>query len=331
MDKRFLGWRIMLIRLGYSALGALALLASACTSAEEAAYPAEGREVRHIIPWRAGGGTDAAMRGFMDHFERHLGVPVITENVPGGLSSVGLTAVQNARPDGYTLGTMTYDALTVEVLGLAPVSWRSFAPICMVTDHPSALIVTTDRWTDLEAFRAAAAAEPSSITVGNVGLQGIWHQHAAAMEGALDIELRHIPYEGGSGPQLAAILGGEVDAIVSSLPAAMSYVREGTLSVLAVMANERNPLVPATPTFTELGFDVVYGGFRMAVAPAETPPVVLAMLEAACKATAEDPDFQSWADGAGIGAAWRDRAGALAYLEELAPKVERLMAEMSTR
>jgi tripartite-type tricarboxylate transporter receptor subunit TctC len=291
-------------------------------------YPDPSREVRHVIPWRAGGGTDAAMRGFMGYLEPHLGTRVITENIPGGLSSVGLTVVERAPPDGYTLGTMTYDALTVEVLGLAPVTWRSFEPICTVTEHPSALITPAGRWSDLDAFREAAAAEPRTLTVGNVGLQGIWHQHAAAMEGALGVALRHIPYEGGSGPQLAAILGGEVDAIVSSLPAALPYVDDGELRVLGIMAVERSELVPDAPTFRELGFDVVYGGFRMVVAPSGTPEPVLSTLEGACRATARDPEFVAWASGAAIGAAWRDRAGSTEYLAELAPRVERLVAAM---
>jgi tripartite-type tricarboxylate transporter receptor subunit TctC len=294
-------------------------------------YPDPAREVRHVIPWRAGGGTDAAMRGFMSHFERQLGLRVVTENVPGGLSSVGLTAVQNAPAGGYTLGTMTYDALTVEILGLAPLSWRSFEPICMVTDHPSALIVPGDAWSDLASFRAAALSTSASLTVGNVGMQGIWHQHAAAMEQALEISVRHIPYEGGSGPQLAAILGGEVDAIVSSLPAAMPYMEDGSLRVLAVMAAERSELVPDVPTFRELGYEVEYGGFRIVVAPGGTPANVVTVLEQACGATARDSAFLEWATGAAIGASWKDRAGTIAYLEALAPKVEALMAELAER
>jgi tripartite-type tricarboxylate transporter receptor subunit TctC len=316
-------------RPGLSLLAAGALVVGLIAlprSGEDAPYPDSSREVRHVIPWRAGGGTDAAMRGFMTHFERHLGIRVITENVPGGLSSVGLALVQRAPADGYTVGTMTYDALTVELLGLAPVSWRRFEPICMVTDHPSALIVPGEAWEDLEAFRRAALTD--TISVGNVGMQGIWHQHATAMELALGVSLRHVPYEGGSGPQLAAMLGDEVDAIVSSLPAALPYVREGALRVLAVMAARRNELVPDAPTFNELGYGVEYGGFRMVVAPAKTPETILETLGRACRATAEDPEYRDWATDAAIGAAWRDRAGALAYLEALAPRVERLMAEI---
>lgn len=314
-----------------AAIVVVALAWSLPRTATTTVYPDPAREVRHVIPWRAGGGTDAAMRGFMGFFERHLGTRVITENVPGGLSSVGLTVVRRAPPDGYTLGTMTYDALAVEVLDLAPLSWRSFEPVCMVTDHPSALIVASGDWPDLGSFHDAARAQPNTITVGNVGLQGIWHQHAAAMEQALGIELRHIPYEGGSGPQLAAILGGEVDAIVSSLPAAMSFVENGDLRVLAVMAEQRHPLVPNVPTFNELGFDVVYGGFRIVVAPSGTPEDVLTTLEAACRETAADSAFLQWSSGAAIGHSWRDRAGSIEYLQDLAPKVEHLMMEIQSR
>ena len=111
----------------------------------------------------------------------------------------------------------------------------------------------------------------------------------------------------------------------------MSYVRDGALRVLAVMAEERNGLIPNVPTFRELGFDLVYGGFRMVVAPSGTPEVVLGTLETACAAAAEDPDFSTWASAAAIGASWRDRTGSIAYLEQLATKVERLMAEMEAR
>lgn len=312
--------------------GILAVTALSVACAQEAtSYPDPRREVRHVIPWRAGGGTDSAMRGFAGYFEKALGVPVVTENVPGGLSSVGLTMVRNARPDGYTLGTMTYDVLTVEHLGLAQVAWTSFEPICRVTDHPSALMAPAGSWADVEALRRDASARPGEIRVGNVGTRGVWHQHAFAMERALGIELRHIPYEGGSGPQLAAILGGEVDAIVSSLPAALPYVREGTLKVLAVMASARSELVPDAPTFRELGYELEYGSFRILVAPGGTPEPILARLEAACRSATEDPGYVEWARSAAIGASWRDRDGTKAYLEALAPRVRSLMTELERR
>ena len=87
------------------ALAALVVLVLRLPSGEQStSYPDASREIRHVIPWRAGGGTDTAMRGFMRWFEEEIGVGVVTENVPGGLSSVGLTVVQNAPRTGTRSG-----------------------------------------------------------------------------------------------------------------------------------------------------------------------------------------------------------------------------------
>ncbi len=291
-------------------------------------YPNPRREVRHIIPWGAGGATDTAMRGFMQYVEKHLGIPVLTENIPGGLSAVGLLHVKAALPDGYTIGTMTYDALTLELQGLAPVRWQDFELLGMVTEHPSALIVSSTGWKSLEVFQAAVATQPRRIKVGNVGTGGIWHQHAAAMEKALGGKLVHIPYEAGSGAQLAALLGGEVDANVTSLPAALPYVEDGTLRVLAVMSAERNELVPDAPTFKELGYDVVYSGFRVVVAPQGTPTEIVEHLEQILQKAWNDPEFQAWAKKVAIGVKWRNAEQSRRYIEELASKVRVLMDEL---
>ena len=150
------------------------------------------------------------MRGFMQYFQKHLGIPVVTENIPGGLSAVGLIRLKTARPDGYTIGTLIYDVLTLSVQGLAPVGWEDFDLVGTVTEHPSALIVAADAFDSLGAFQTAARSR--RVKVGNIGSGGIWHQHTSAMERALEVSVAHIPYEAGSGAQLTALLGGEVDA-----------------------------------------------------------------------------------------------------------------------
>lgn len=281
-----------------------------------------------MIPWGAGGATDAAMRGVARYLEAELGIPVVTENVAGGLSAVGLLHVKAAQPDGYTIGTMTYDVLTLEHQGLAPVSWRDFAPIGMVTEHPSALIVTADRWASLAAFREAGLARPRSLKVGNVGTGGIWHQHAVAMERELGVQLAHVPYEAGSGPQIAALLGGEVDAIVASLPAAMPYIRDHALRALAIMSATRDDLVPDVPTFRELDHEIVFGGFRVMVAPLGTPAPVLDHLERVLRDAITDPEFSSWADQAALGVRWRDRQDTARYLEDVGARVGRLIDDL---
>jgi len=293
-------------------------------------YPESGKTLRHIIPWGAGGATDTAIRGFVQHLQAHLGIPIVTENIPGALGAMGLLRLKAAPPDGYTVGTLTYDVLSLELQGLAPVGWRDFEPLGMVTEHPSALVVSAKRFESLEAFRERAREHErtGALRVGNVGTGGIWHQHAAAMERAMGIRLAHVPYERGSGAQLAALLGGEVDAIVTSLPASLPYVRDGSLRVLAVMAEVRDPLVPDVPTFREKGYDLVFSGFRVLAAPRGTPQPVLAALESAMHAAFDDPEFQSWAEKTVIGAKWRSAADTRAYLEETSTKVEALMMEL---
>jgi tripartite-type tricarboxylate transporter receptor subunit TctC len=294
-------------------------------------YPDARRELRHIVPWGAGGATDTAMRGFLHYAEKELGVPIVSENIPGGLGSVGLLRLKAARPDGYTIGTLTYDVLSLEFQGLAPVRFKDFEIVGMVTEHPSALIVAADRWKSLVEFRGALASRPGKMRIGNVGTGGIWHQHAAAMAGALGAKVIHVPYEAGSGAQLAALLGGEVDANVSSLPASLAHIREGRLRVLAVMSGERDELVPDAPTFKELGYDVIYGGFRALVAPRGTPSRILSHLESVFRRAFEDRGFQAWAEKAAIGARWRNSKETRDYLEALAPRVESLMAELGLR
>ncbi len=268
------------------------------------------------------------MRGVAQYLETELGIPVITENVAGGLSGVGLLHVKAAEPDGYTIGTMTYDVLTLEHQGLAPVSWKDFAPIGMVTEHPSALIVPTARWASVAEFRDAALASPLSIKVGNVGTGGIWHQHAVAMERALGVQLAHVPYEAGSGAQITALLGGEVDAIVGSLPTAIPYIHDEALRALAIMSLDRDDLVPEVPTFRELGHEVVFGGFRVMIAPRGTPAPILDQLERALHDATMDPEFRNWASKTALGVRWRDRRDTARYLEDLGVKVRGLIDDL---
>ena len=141
------------------------------------------------------------------------------------------------------------------------------------------------------------------------------------MERALGITVAHIPYEAGSGAQLTALLGGEVDANVASLPASLPYVREGTLRVLAVMAAERDPLVPDVPTFEEKGYDIAYGGFRVLATPAGTPVAIRSELERALRAACQDDGFRAWAARAVIGAHFKDGAETRAYLEATATRI----------
>jgi len=302
--------------------GALAFAAPA-----QAEYPDPNREVRHIMPWGAGGGTDVVMRGFVEHLQRHLGTTIYTDNVTGGVGSVGWMTLKGAPPDGYTIGTVTYDILTVEHQNMAPVSWEDFEIIGMVTEHATALVVRSEDFETLDDFIAAAQDNPGGLTVSNASTGGVWHQHAVAMEQEIGLDLNHVPYESAA-PQVTSLLGGETMAAVISLPPVMEYVRSGEMRVLAVMSDERVDLVPDVPTFVELGHDVVYGSFRFIAAPPETPIEIVEVLEQAMYDTFQDPEFLAWAEQGGIGERWLDREASIAYMETIGPVIGQLMVDL---
>lgn len=281
------------------------------------------------MPWPAGSGSDVAMRGFLSYVERRLQTRIFTENIAGGNTARGMLRIKSARPDGYSIGTMTYDVLTIEAFDLVPVSWRDVDILGTITEHPSVLISRADRWGSLDEFIHDAVHGSARLKLGNVGTGGVFHQHAAAMEQALSADFNHVPYTSTSA-QLSALLGREVDAVVASVPVVLPYVDEGLLRVLAVMAAERHPMLPEAPTFLEAGYEVAFGSFRMVVVPKGTADDVRATLEAAIASAWRDPAFQAWAARAGLGATWKGPEESRAYLQELSPKAMRLVDAMRT-
>lgn len=315
-------------QISLSVLGAV-LMAGAFMAAAPAAaqFPEPGREIRHVMPWGAGGGTDVVMRGFVERMQKHLGATIYTDNVTGGVGSVGWMTLKGAPADGYTIGTLTYDILTVEHQRMAPVSWQDFELIGMATEHATALVVRAADFETLDDFIAAAKADPGRVTVSNGSAGGVWHQHAVAMERELGIELNHVPYESAA-PQVTSLLGGETMAAVISLPPVMQYVRSGEMRVLAVMATERADLVPDVPTFMELGHDVAYGSFRFLAAPGGTPIEIVRVLEKAMADTFQDPEFIAWAQQGGVGERWLNREDSIAYMEAVGPVIGQLMVDL---
>ena len=269
--------------LKFAALGLTAAFAlSAGASAQE--YPS--KDIMHIMPWGAGGGTDTVMRTFMNFAEGPLGVGVNTQNVTGAQSGVGTLRLMNSRPDGYTIGSLTWDSvITVPYYGLVPgYDTDGLAYIGSVTVHPTALIVGADTpYQTLEEFVAAAKAAPGEIAISNVGTGGVWHLPALDFARAAGIEVNHVPYPDGSGSQREALLSGETQAASMSVSAAFPALESGQARLLAVMGDERDENFPDVPTMKELGYDVVWGSFRLIAAPAGVDPAQIATLEAAFK------------------------------------------------
>ena len=312
------------------ALAGLAILATGSLGALAQDFPS--KPITHIMPWSAGGGTDIAIRTFLEYAQEPLGVDINTQNITGAQSGVGVLRLMNARPDGYTIGTLTWDSMiTVPYFGLVPgFDTDKLSYLANVTLYPTVLAVNADTgWETLDDFIAAAKEAPGEITISNSGDAGIWHLHALDMADKLGIELNHIPFPNGSAPQREALISGENDAASVSYSTVAPAVESGQVRVLAVMGEERDPKLPDVPTFKELGYDVVWGGMRVLAVPAETPQEVQDTLVQGFKAAFDNPEFQKKAEDVGLTIHWMDGAETEAYVERMQERATAMLDKLS--
>ena len=315
------------------ALAGLAILGWAGQDAmAEDDYPT--KDITHIMPWSAGGGTDTAIRTFLEYAKEPLGVDINTQNITGAQSGVGTLRLMNARPDGYTIGTLTWDSMiTVPFFGLVPgYDTDKLSYLANITLYPTVLAVNADTpWQTVDEFAADAKANPGKFTISNSGTSGIWHLHALDMAEKLGVELNHIPFPSGSAPQREALISGENDAAAVSYATIAPAVEAGQVRVLAVMGDERDPKLPDVPTFKELGHDVVWGGMRVLAVPAETPQPIQDKLTQAFETAFNDPAFQQKAEETGLTPHWMDGAETEAYVDRMQERATGLLNELAEK
>ena len=267
-------------------LGGVAAFA-AIPSAQAQSFPS--RPVELVVPFAAGGGTDALARAMSDAARAHFSQPIVILNKPGAAGGIGLTEVARSNPDGYKLALVTADMVIIPHLGLTKTTYESFTPIIQLNADPSAITVAADSpYNTIEEFLDAARAKPETMQMGNAGVGSIWHLAAAALEDKTGVKFNHIPFTGGN-PAVLALLGGHIDAVAVSPAEVIQYVKAGKLKTLAVMADKRVEGFENVPTLKERNIDLSIGTWRGIAAPKGTPQPVLDTLgEVFRKAAAED-------------------------------------------
>ena len=280
------------------------VLGADADSDTEIAFPT--RTIEIIIPWGAGGGTDAAARGFAQYIQKYAGQTVTIRNVTGGTGAICWYEGAQAHPDGYSLTLLTFDIIPVEVQELAPVSYKNFLPIGTFTRQPLILGVRADKpWYTLEDIvKAAKEAGPGVLTTGAAAITwaGITNALFQDMAG---IEFTSTSYSG-FGDQVRETLGGHIDIVFGTPGVFFTYPEDKlapdqALRPIAITSSKRLPELPNVPTFLEEGFNIEMGSFRTVVAPLGTPPEIIKKLEEILYKAYNDPEFQAWANDAGLG------------------------------
>jgi tripartite-type tricarboxylate transporter receptor subunit TctC len=281
----------------------LALVAGGPLRAE---YP--DRPITIIVPWGAGGGTDATGRILASLLEQELGVPVSVVNRTGGSGVVGHSAIATAAPDGYTLGVVTVEIGMMHWQGLTELTYEDYTPLALYNADPAGLQVRADsEWQTAQDVLDAVKAEPGAYKSSGTGQGGIWHLALAGMLQEAGIAPDAAPWvpSQGAAPGLQDLVAGGVDIVTCSVPEAQALLEAGRVKSLAVMSEERNPTFPDVPTLKEAtGLDWTVAAWRGIAGPAGMPQEVADKLVPLLQEIWEGQEFRDFMAQRGFGLVW---------------------------
>jgi tripartite-type tricarboxylate transporter receptor subunit TctC len=290
-----------------------------------AKYPA--KNIAMICPWAAGGGTDAILRAVSAAAEKQLGVTITVENRTGGGGAIGHEAINNARPDGYTIGMITFELNSLPQQGLIDFTYKDYDPVVRVNADAATLTVKADAPYDtVREFVDYAKAHPGEISIGNSAPGSVWHIGAGLLSNETGIQVKHIPFEGAA-PAVTALAGGHIQAVSVSLAEVKSQLDAGNVKVLGIMDTKRSELYPNIPTFIDQGYNITYATWRGIAFPKGVDPAIKKALEDAFTAAMQDPAFVAQAKNLNLDLAYQNSADFGRFLEENYNAVTRTLQE----
>lgn len=277
----------------------LALLVAVCClpltqAASAAEYPA--RPLRLVVPFTPGGTTDILARVVGARLGEVLGQSVVVENRPGAGGNLGAEAVARAAPDGYTLlmGTLGTQVTNAYLYARMPYdAAKDFAPVTLVANSPNVLLTNASQPVRSVAdVIALAKKEPGRINYASTSTGGSPHLSGELLVSMAGVRMQHVPYKGAA-PAMTDLLAGQVELMFDNLPSALAQIRAGKVRALAVTSPQRSPVLPDVPTVQESGLQgyVVNSWFGL-LAPAGTPPEIVARLQKAAAGVLAEPSVR---------------------------------------
>ena len=284
---------------------ALATLALGAISLPAGAQNYPSRPITLIVPWGAGGGTDATARIIGSLMEKELGQPVTVVNRTGGSGVVGHAAIASAPPDGYTIGLATVEISMMHWQGLTELSGASYTPIGLVNADPAGIQVRADApYKTVSDLLAAIKANPGKFKASGTGQGGIWHLAIAGLLRDQKIDPSALPWvpSNGAAPGLQDMVAGGVEVAPVSLPEARSLIDAGKVRSLAIMDEKPSALYPNVPTLKSVtGSNWTMAAWRGIVAPKGIPAEARDKLSATVRKVAASKEYHDFMASRGFG------------------------------
>jgi len=302
-------------------LAAAALLAASSFGASVAQAQFPERPLTMIVPWGAGGGTDAVARIVASLLEAEIGQPVNVVNRTGGSGVVGHSAIATADPDGYTIGLITVEIAMMHWQGLTDLTYENYTALGQVNLDPGGLMVSADsEYETAEALLAAIKEQaPGTFSASGTGQGGIWHLGLAGWllsEGLEADRVTWVPSQGAA-PGLQDLVAGGVGIVPSSLPEGRALIEAGKVRPLATMGEARLDIFPDVPTLKEAtGSEWTVGAWRVVAGPAGLPQEAVDVLAPALQKVYESQAFKDFMVKQGYGMVWRGHAEAGEFMQQ---------------
>ncbi|MEV8467493.1 tripartite tricarboxylate transporter substrate binding protein [Fluviibacterium sp. DFM31] len=311
----------------------LVLALGACiigSSVAAADFPT--RDIRLIVPWPAGGGADAISRKISNIAEQELPKSIYVENIAGAVTATGLIQMTNSRPDGHTVGVLTYDSVITLPRGqMVPgYSLDNMTPIARITSEADAIVVSKHSGINtFEELVEAAKANPGKVRVGVAPKGSGPYLSVIQLEELLGVDFNVITYAGSSSAEAEALLSGELDAAISSLGDFSGIITSGDAKGVVELSSVQNKTYTDVPTIKSKGFDLQTGSFIVLAAPKDTPADAVATLETTFKTAYDSAEFQDWLAQVGVTADWLGADEVQGWIGELQNKTFTLMDELN--
>jgi tripartite-type tricarboxylate transporter receptor subunit TctC len=253
------------------------------------------KPIRMIVPFPPGGPNDIIARVVGQRMSELFKQPIIIDNRGGQAGVLGTDAVAKSNPDGYTIGIVSASALSIspsmEKIAYDP--QKDFAPITLVATVPEMLVVATNvAAKNMNELVALAKAQPGKLNFASAGTGGLPHLAGELFKLTAKIDIVHVPYRGAA-PAINDLLGQQVQMTFLDLPVILPQIKAGTLRPIALGAPERSSTAPDVPTTAEVGMpDLLIENWYGMIAPAATPPAVIAKLNRIANEAMADPSVK---------------------------------------